>query len=353
VIHRSPLARGSGGPSLSLSQLAGQRIVYEYSGLRPPASLLSLVRKGQAGGVIFFADNIASPDQIRGVIAQLQRASLASPVHTKLLMMTDQEGGEVRRLPGAPVLSEKQVGESNNPLASARAAGASAGRNLAHAGMNVNLAPVLDVYRQAGNFIDEFRRSYSSNPAEVASLGKAFISAQQRTGIAATAKHFPGLGAAAPDENTDLRPVTLSQSLGTLRSKDEAPYRAAIPAGVKLVMTSWAIYPALDRRLPAGLSHAVIQGELRNRLGFRGVTITDGIDAGAVTPFGSVGPRSVRAAAAGADLILGVSADPDHDGSSEGTAVLHALVTAIARGQITRAAARRSVERILALRAHP
>jgi beta-N-acetylhexosaminidase len=147
--------------------------------------------------------------------------------------------------------------------------------------------------------------------------------------------------------------VTVNNSLATLRADDEAPYRAAIPAGVKVVMTSWAVYPALDRRLPASLSRAVIQGELRSRLGFRGVTITDGIDAGAATSFGDVGTRSVRAAAAGADLILGDSADRHRDGSSEGTAVLHALATAIARGQISRASARRSVTRILALRVRP
>jgi beta-N-acetylhexosaminidase len=348
-----PARAGGGEPSLSLNQLAGQRITYRYSGLRPPASLLSLIRRGEAGGVIFFAGNISSPNQLHGVIGQLQRASLASPVHTRLLMMTDQEGGEVRRLPGAPALSEKHIGESRNALAAARAAGTGAGKNLARAGINVNLAPVLDVYRQPGNFIDEFQRSYSSNPAKVAGLGRAFITAQQRTSVAATAKHFPGLGAATRSQNTDLGPVSLDLSLGPLRSIDEAPYRAAIPAGVKLVMTSWAIYPALDRHLPAGLSRAVIQGELRKRLGFRGVTITDAIDAGAVTPFGNVGRRSVRAAAAGADLILGASADAARNGSSEGVTVLHALATAIGNGQISRASGQQAVTRILALRARP
>src|SRR5437868_13675989 len=84
---------------LSVQQLAGQRIVYAYAGLKPPASLLSAIRAGEAGGVIFFAPNVSSVSQLRGVIAQLQRASLASPLHTRLLMLVDQEGGEVRRLP--------------------------------------------------------------------------------------------------------------------------------------------------------------------------------------------------------------------------------------------------------------
>jgi beta-N-acetylhexosaminidase len=242
---------------LSLQQLAGQRIVYAYAGLQPPVSLLSAIRAGEAGGVIFFDSNISGLRQIRTVINELQRASLASPVHTRLLMLTDQEGGEVRRLPGAPTLSEKQIGQSADAVALAGSAGTGAGRNLHSVGMNANLAPVLDVYRQSGNFIDQFQRSYSSNPGTVARLGAAFITAQQPTGVAATGKHFPGLGAATQEQNTDLRPVTLSASLSTLRMVDEAPYRAAIAAGVKLIMTSWAIYPALDPDFPAGLSSAV------------------------------------------------------------------------------------------------
>jgi beta-N-acetylhexosaminidase len=287
------------------------------------------------------------------VIGGLQRAALSSPLHTRLLILTDQEGGEVRRLPGAPAMSEKQVGQSRHATALARSGGTAAGRDLAAAGITVNLAPVLDVYRQAGNFIDEFQRSYSSDPREVASLGPAFIAAQQATGVAATAKHFPGLGAAAQSQNTDLRPVILNPSLSVLRSVDELPYQAAIASGVKLVMTSWAIYPALDPRRPAGLSPLVLQGELRKRLGFRGVTITDGIDAGAVIPYGSLARRSVLAAAAGADLILCATTNPEDNTPQQGLTVLRALVSALADHQLSGSSARAAAARILALRAHP
>lgn len=338
---------------LSLDQLAGQRVIYAYSGLRPPASLLALVRAGEAAGVIFFAPNIAGVDQIRAVTKQLQQASLASPLHTRLLLLVDQEGGAVRRLPGPPVLSEKSIGASLDALALARSAGSGAGRSLIRAGMNVNLAPVLDVYRAPGNFIDEFGRSYSSDPAVAGELGAAFIGAQQPLGVGATAKHFPGLGAATQSQNTDLGPVTLNVPLATLRRVDEAPYRQAIAAGVKLVMTSWAVYPPLDPRLPAGLSPLVIGGELRQRLGFRGVTITDGIDAAAVTPFGSLAKRSVLAAGAGADLILCVTTNPNDNTPQLGIDVLHALAGAIAHHQISVASARDAANRILALRAHP
>jgi beta-N-acetylhexosaminidase len=344
-VHRVPAALAA-AQRLSLDQLAGQRIIYAYSGLEPPASLLRAIRAGRAAGVIFFGANITSGGQIRGVIRRLQNARRASAVRAPLLMMVDQEGGQVRRLPGAPVLSEKQIGESADARALAGDAGSGAAKNLIAARMNVNLAPVLDVFRTPGNFIDEFQRSYSGNPKTVAPLGTAFIAAQQRTGVAATAKHFPGLGAAASSQNTDAEPVTLPTALATLRAVDEAPYRDAIAAGVRLVMCSWAVYPALDGRLPAGLSPTVIQNELRGRLRFRGVTITDSLTAGALRRFGTLAQRGVLAARAGADLLLVSGSTPQ-----EGTAVLHAIASAFKRGTLDRPAARQAAARVLALRA--
>ncbi len=335
---------------LSPAQLAGQRIVYAYAGATPPASLLRAVRAGEAAGVIFFAPNVA---RLRTAVAELQRAAAASPVHAPLLLMTDQEGGAVRRLPGPPELSEKQIGERAGGVALAREAGAGAARTLAGAGLNVNLAPVLDVYRQAGNFIDAYGRSYSSNARVVASLGAAFVAAQQRGGVAATGKHFPGLGAAGATQNTDLAPVVLHVSATRLRAVDEAPYRSAIAAGLRLVMTSWAVYPALDARLPAGLSPTVIGGELRGRLRFRGVTITDAIAAGSLRPFGGPGARGVLAARAGADLILCAATDPAENSPALGFAVRSALAAAIHDGRLSRGGAEQAVARVLALRARP
>jgi len=294
-------------PNLTPAQKAGQRVIYSYNGLTPPATLLSWIRHGLVGGVIFFGGNISSRTQIAGVIKQLDRAnaSTLNPMRAfPLLLMTDQEGGAVRRLPGQPLLSAKQIGQSAHPATAARAAGTGAGKNLAGVGMNVNLAPVLDVYRRAGNFIDQFGRSYSKNPNVVSSLGADFITAQQATGVAATAKHFPGLGAATRSQNTDAAPVTLNVTLHNLRTIDEFPYRAAITAGVKLVMVSWAKYRALAPHTPAGLSSSIVNGELRQRLGYTGVTITDALEAGALHWYGSTRHRAVRAVKAGMDLIL-------------------------------------------------
>jgi beta-N-acetylhexosaminidase len=333
--------------ALSSLQLAGQRVIYSYSGLTVPAALLEAIAAGQAAGVIFFGGNISSDTQIAAAIQQLVQAQEASPVSAPLLLMTDQEGGEVRRLPGAPVLSEKQIGASADPAVEASEAGTGAGQNLAGVGMNVNLAPVLDVYYQAGNFIDAYQRSYSNQAPVVAECGQAFITAQQQTGVAATAKHFPGLGSATASQDTDTGPVTLTVSLSGLRGKDEVPYPAAIAAGVRLVMVSWAIYPALDATYPAGLSMAWVQGELRGRLGFGGVTITDAIEAGALTSFGSYGQRAVLAAQAGMDLLLCSAQDP-----AQGGAVTSALASALDSGQLNPAAFSAAVARVTTLRSN-
>src|SRR5690349_20949774 len=236
-----PARRGRPRAAAALSnlQLAGQRVISSYAGLTPPQSLLNDITAGQTAGVIFFGGNISSDAQIAAVITQLRQAQAQSPIGVPLLLMTDQEGGQVRRLPGAPALSEKQIGASSDPVAAATSAGTGAGQNLAGVGMNVNLAPVLDVFYKSGNFIDRFQRSYSSDPAVAAECGGAFITAQQATGVAATAKHFPGLGSATKNQNTDAGPVTLTVSLTKLRTTDEVPYPAAVSAGVKLVMVSW------------------------------------------------------------------------------------------------------------------
>lgn len=339
-------SRATARAALSSQQLAGQRVVFSYSGLTPPAALLDQITAGQAAGVIFFGGNISSDAQIASVIAQLVQAQRQSPVSSPLLLMTDQEGGQVRRLPGAPVLSQKQIGQSADPAAAAGQAGTGAGQNLASAGMNVNLAPVLDVFYKSGNFIDEFQRSYSNDPSVVTACGQAFITAQQQTGVAATAKHFPGLGSATTSQNTDTGPVTLKVSLSGLRTKDEAPYPAAIAAGVQLIMVSWAVYPALDATHPAGLSSAVVRGELRGRLGYQGVTITDALEAGALTAFGGSGQRAVLAAQAGMDLLLCSAQDV-----TQGQAVTSALASALDGGQLDPAAFTAAVQRITALRA--
>ena len=339
-------ARAAARPAaLSLTQQAGQRVIFSYPGLTPPGSLLDQISAGQVGGVIFFGENIQSLDQIAGVVDQLAAAQRSSPISSPLLLMTDQEGGQVRRLPGEPVLSEKQVGASADPVAAATAAGTGAAQNLKGVGMNCNLAPVLDVYRTAGDFDDQYGRSYSSNPNVAAECGAACVTAHLQQHVAPTGKHFPGLGAATKNQNTDETTVTLTVSLSNLRNIDEVPFRSAIAADVPLIMTSWAVYPALDSTRPAGLSSTIIGSELRQRLGFTGVTITDALEAGALNAYGTSAQPGVLAAKAGMDLLLCSARDV-----SQGQSTVAALVNAVNQHQLDSATFSSAVNRVLALR---
>ncbi len=336
-------------PKLDAYQLAGQRVIWSYSGLTPPGELLYAISHGRAAGVIFFKDNVGSNAHIAAVVKQLQAANAAktNPVRLPLLLMTDQEGGLVRRLDGPPGLSAKQMGASGTPQTTATKEGTATGTFMHGLGVNVNLAPVLDVYRTPGNFIDEFGRSFSSKPGVVSKLGRLFLTAMQAKGVAATVKHFPGLGAATRSQNTDERPVTLNVPLSQLRSIDEAPYKGAIAAKVKLAMMSWAVYPALDKKYPAGLSRTIVQGELRKRLGFAGVTITDALEAGALKNFGGTANRAVLATSAGMDLLLCAEETP-----AQGHAAMLALRSDFLKlSPAQQANFKAAAERVLALRA--
>jgi beta-N-acetylhexosaminidase len=334
---------------LSPAQMAGQRVIFSYAGLSVPPGLLNLIRHGEVGGVIFFSFNIASPRQISRVIRQLiaANASRQNPAHRyPLLLMTDQEGGLVRRIPWAgPADSEAQIGLAASPAAAAAVAGRQAAAGLRAVGMNVNLAPVLDVYRQPGGFDDQFHRSYSRSPAVVSRAGAAFVAAQQAGGVAATVKHFPGLGAAGRTQNTDNGPVTIGVPKAVLQQADEYPYRAAIRAGVRLAMVSWARYPGLDPRLPAGLSPAIVQGQLERRAGFAGVTITDALGAGALGAFGSLPNRTMLAARAGMDALLCTAVRP-----LPGQACVRGLTSGLADGALPRLAFEAQLAQLLQLR---
>ena len=336
--------------SNDLLRLAGTHVVYSYAGLTPPDQLFDLVRLGQVGGIILFADNISNQTGTAATIQALQDANKESPNYDglPLLVMTDQEGGEVRRVKfngGGPVLSAKQMGAAPDPVNASTTGGMQVDTTLLPIGINHNLAPVLDVYRQPGDFEDYFQRSFGNTSALVSECIKPFISAMQAGGVVGTAKHFPGLGAASHQQDTDVAPVTLNLTLDELRSVDEAPYTAAIQAGVKMVMTSWALYPALDAEYPSGLSSKWVQGELRGRLGFAGVTITDALEAGALESFGDVPTRALLAAKAGMDLIL-----CSQRNTTQGLVATQTLARALGCGKLNRAEFDAGTERIKAVR---
>jgi beta-N-acetylhexosaminidase len=309
---------------LTLSEQVGQTIVFSYEGPEVPAYVVRILREGRGSGVILFGDNVADPSQLRRATRRLQRGARGSA-----LVATDQEGGDVRIVPFAG----PQAGQPGLATPEAAAAAAREGaRDLRRLGVNVDLAPVLDVSVAGGGFGG---RTYPGGPREVAAAGTAAIRAYDRGGVGATAKHFPGLGAAAA--NTDDGPVTVDDA------PPLAPFRAAIRARVPLVMASHALYPSLDPRRIASQSPAILQGLLRERLGFRGAIVTDSLEARAVVDRSDVATAAVRSLRAGADLLLSTGSGSYRD-------IYDAVLAAARRSPAVRTRVRVAAARVLELK---
>jgi len=254
-----------------------------------------------------------------------------------LLLMSDQEGGLVKRLAGPPALSAAQMGAAGARVS--RAQGRATAASLGDAGINVDLAPVLDVAR-AGGTIAETERGFGATAARVIASAVPFAEGLRGGGVLAAAKHFPGLGTAG--ENTDFAVQRIGLSKRDLRAVDERPYRRFIAAGGEMVMLSTAIYPAYSPR-PAAFARPVATGELRGRLGFEGVSITDALESAAVRDFGGPAAAATAAAGAGTDLLL-------FTGYRAAAIAGRALVRELRRHPSARSAFEASASRVLRLR---
>jgi beta-N-acetylhexosaminidase len=338
------VALGDGTPpapsaisKLTPEQLAGQRLVVGFPGTEPPAAVRAMVREGRIAGVILFAENFPSREAGRRAIAELQAIRRPAGLRDPLLTMIDQEGGLVKRIGGAPSVSAEQIGARG--AAFAREQGARTAANLRDVGVNVDLAPVLDVARP-GSDTEETERGFGSSAAAVSATAIPFAEALQEGGVAATAKHFPGLGSARL--NTDFAVQRVPLSKATLRAVDEAPYRRFVEIGGEMVMIGSAIYPALSPK-PAAFSRPIATGELRGRLGFEGVSITDALGSVAVADFGGPAKAGIAAARAGTDILLFTDYQ---SGARAGDALLRGLRS----GALRRADFEASAGRVLRLR---
>jgi len=311
--------------------------VLGFSSAQLPAVVRQMIRRRETAGVILFSQNLPSRAVARRLIRHLQAIPRPPGLRDPLMVMTDQEGGLVKRIGGAPSASAATMGARGG--AHSRMQGRRTAANLRSLGVNVDLAPVLDVARPGGT-IAETERGFGSTAAQVAATAVPFAEGLQEGDVAATGKHFPGLGSARLNTDDAVQRIGLSRR--ALRSIDEAPYRRFIDAGGDLVMLSTAIYPAFSPK-PAAFSAAIATGELRRRLGFEGVSITDALDTVAVRAFGDTGKVARAAAGAGADLLI--YTDPD-----EATRAHHALLRALRSGKLTRASFEEAASRVLRLR---
>jgi beta-N-acetylhexosaminidase len=319
--------------SARLSRDVGQLIVGTYSGGTPSAAFVSAVRAGRIGGVILMGDNTAvGVARVRAAINVLQAAAKRGG-NPGLLVMTDQEGGEVRRLPGAPVASAAALGAHPAAIAGQ---GRAAATLLRAAGVNIDLAPVADV-ASSGGFIADEHRSFSSNARRAAESACSFASGLLAGGVGDTLKHFPGLGDALT--STDLGPVSVPASARQLQT-DTAAYRRCGSGRRSLVMISSASYPSVTGHLPAVLSPRTYDTLLpEDRVS--AVTISDAMDTPA---FGPWPHPALTAISAGLDLVLYANAPQD---ALDAQTI---LLTDAEHGRLRPAVLQRADGRVLALK---
>jgi beta-N-acetylhexosaminidase len=319
---------------MSLRAKVRQLIVVQFTGTVPPLALLGRLRPG---GVIYFGDNLVDAAQVRLMSDRIQRTSRRAGVAA--LIMTDQEGGTVTRLPG-PVSSLPGGIEFHGNADWARRVARRTGAAMRRMGLNVDLAPVADV-DTVGDAGVIGPRSFGSRPGVVSRLVGAQICGYHRSGVGATVKHFPGHGSTRVDSHDSL--PTLHLTKRRWRQVHLPPFQEGIRDGVDLVMAGHLAYPALDGSgTPASLSRPMVTGWIRHRLGYHGVVITDALDMGALSAYGSSGEIAVRAVQAGVDLLL-MPVDP--------VAAVRAILDAVHDGRLSEARIDGSVHRILALKA--
>ena len=325
-----------------IQTLAHAAVVTGFNGTTVPDWLADRIDKG-LGGVCWFAQNVQDEEQATKLAADLHGRS-------RVLVMSDEEGGDVTRLEvrhGSSFPGHAALGALDDVDATTRVA-AAMGRRLRDVGVDVALAPVVDVNADPRNPVIGVR-SFGATPDLVARHGAAFVRGLQAAGVAACAKHFPGHGSTHTDSHLAL--PTVGDPVEVLRDRDLAPFAAVVEAGTRCIMTAHVVFPAYDDR-PATLSPVLLR-LLREELGFEGVVITDALDMKAIADTVGHGEGAVQSIAAGADLIcIGNPGFPEsYDADRQLGIVVDALVAAVHDGRLPADRLEQAAERVSRLRA--
>ncbi|ACY15680.1 beta-N-acetylhexosaminidase [Haliangium ochraceum] len=333
----------------------GQLLWFGYEGDYPPADMQREIAAGLVGGVLLFKRNLPPEDEhfapaLRAINRRLHQS--ASGDATPLWIAIDQEGGTVQRVrqPGTvwpPMLSFDALAEARGDqyaIALAERVGLALGHELAALEIDVDFAPVLDVHTNPANPVIG-KRALSSDPEQVAQRGLALARGLERAGVVSCGKHFPGHG--DTDTDSHLALPRLTHGSARLDAIELLPFARAAAADIPMIMTAHVVFAALDDTVPATLSHAVITGLLRRRLGYQGLIVSDDLDMRAIAAHFGIGEAAVMAVRAGCDVLL-LCRDRAHQEEAR-----RALLEAAARDSDIRAAIAAAAARVRAAkRAH-
>ncbi|MGI9057191.1 MAG: glycoside hydrolase family 3 protein [Ktedonobacteraceae bacterium] len=325
---------------MSLAQKLGQMMIVQFVGPDYGLEISTMVTQYNVGAVLIFPanNNVVSKTQLKGLIQQMQSNS-AIP----LAVAIDQEGGTVDRLVklDGTRRSATAIGLTNDP-AQATAAGVQDAKDLSSYGINLNLAPVVDVTNVYNSQM--YLRTFGDNPTLVTKMAAAYLQGLQQSGkVLGTLKHFPGLGDVAADPHSSV--PHLSRSLNQLEAIDWAPYRSLIQQGnIHAIMVTHEIVSAVDASKPSSLSYKLVTDILRDQLGFNGVIMTDSLTMEGITAYYTEAQAAALAIEAGSDILMGAST------SNDVANMITGIKQAMAAGEISQQRIDDSVRRILMLK---
>ncbi len=326
--------------SSDIGSLVGQSIMMRFEGPVFTGEAREAFRTIRPGGIIFFADNITSREQLHALTTEIQEAARAEGM-PPLLIAADQEAGIVSRLPADMVTPPGAMAlTAHGDLADTETCARITGSQLREAGINVNFAPVVDVNNNPDNPVIR-TRSYGDTVEKVFDGSLATIRGLEATRVISCVKHFPGHGDTNVDSHLGL-PV-IEHPLERLHEIELAPFKAAIAAGVPGVMTTHIVFPVLDEN-PATLSKPILTGLLREELGFEGLIFTDSLSMDAINDRYGLEDTAIRCKAAGVDVL------ESNESLDKQLIRFHALVEAVEDGRLSKDLFTATLDRLNAAR---
>lgn len=328
--------------NMTLDMKLGQMFIVQFVGPDYSSDLHMMLTQYHVGAVLIFAanQNIVSKPQLKGLIQQMQQNSLLP-----LAVAIDQEGGYVNRLIklNGPRPAAAAIGASNNPQ-KAQEAGIQDAQDLTYYGINLNLAPVIDVDNNSSSELHQDQRTFGNTAATVTQMAAAYLQGLQQSGkVVGTLKHFPGLGSVTVDPHAGI--AQLARTKDQLEQIDWQPYRTLIQQGhIHAVMVTHEIVTAIDPTRPSTLSAKVVTGILRDELHYQGVIMTDSLTMQGITDYTPEDQAAALAVEAGSDLLMGASTPLDV------ASMIAGMKEALRAGTLSEQRINASVQRILMMK---